>query len=178
MWSRPVQRSLDILISVRPSRPTLEEDECSYFVSKNSPPPYRAIRPVLAKSCLSKPLRSTACCAKISPQPKSTYSCVNRNHFERRREESYSTCYAGCEDGLLSQLGLIPRRDLSSINWTAITCRRTTATFLTLRCYLGIQLIPTGFRKDFRMKDPFSKGEEEEDDNANSKKNKNMGSRW
>lgn len=116
MWSRPVRISLDTLVSKRLSRLRLEDDGRSYSEPRNSPPPYSAIRPVLAMSCLSNPLRSTACCARISPQPKSTFFLVNRAHFESRREESYGTCYAGSEDGLLSQLGLIPRIDFSSMN--------------------------------------------------------------
>jgi hypothetical protein len=67
------------------------------------------------------------------PATKKHLFSVNRNHFEDRREESYSTRYASREDGLLGQLGLIPRIDVSSINRSAMpfVCRRTTGTFST-----------------------------------------------
>lgn len=74
------------------------------------------MRPVRPKSCFSRPLRSTACCARTSPVPNNTCNCeLDRGalNWNRRGEkwkdyDSYSTRDAGCENGPLGQLALVP----------------------------------------------------------------------
>jgi hypothetical protein len=53
-------------------------------------------------------------------------------------------------------------------------CRRTTATFPTLKRLFGNPIYTDGIRKVSERKNLFKKGEEE-GDNENSIKNKNMG---
>ena len=48
------------------------------------PPPYKAIRPVLDRSCLSRPFRSTACWHMTSPVAKRTYGSRVRHGSERQ----------------------------------------------------------------------------------------------
>ena len=53
---------------------------------KELPPPYRAIRPVRAKLCLSTPTFSTACWAMTSPVANSTCSRAGStaNQYQRK----------------------------------------------------------------------------------------------
>lgn len=70
-----------VLQEFEPGRGSGTEDSCATVLSapamvgeepNNLPPPYNAIRPVLAKSCFSNPFFSTSCCAMVSPVANNT----------------------------------------------------------------------------------------------------------
>ena len=66
------------------------------------------MRPVRAKSCFARPLRSTACCASASPLPKRTCWNGSGGGQIERIKGSYRAGDACSEDGPFGQLGLVP----------------------------------------------------------------------
>lgn len=73
------------------------------------------MRPVRAKSCFARPLRSTACCARASPLPKRTCGNESGTGGIEDIRGSYCTGDACSEDGPLCQLGLVPKVILSGL---------------------------------------------------------------
>ena len=55
----------------------------------DTPPPYKAIRPVRAKLCFSTPTFSTACCAMTSPVAKRTCSRPNAERADQYCTREY-----------------------------------------------------------------------------------------